>query len=263
LNRVRIPVALRAHTRPIDVSKVVILADGLDLKTGTPRAMTELGGRPLLWHLMMHFAARGLRDFVIGLGDGGERVKRYLVDLCALSGNLTVHLGDGRVERTGGKQLDWRVDLVHASPGLEGLKPYAGNGTFILARGDALSDIDLSAVLRFHRGHSRLASIVAVRPEARFGLLDMVGDEVVDFAEKPRTGDDWTSAGLYFLEPDALAPSDESSDWEQELIEGLSAEGELMAYRHEAFWQTAETLRDRQALESAWQSGSAPWKNWE
>jgi glucose-1-phosphate cytidylyltransferase len=257
------PVVLRPLTRRIDVSKVLILADHVDAKTRTPYAMTEIGGRPLLWHLMMHLAGRGVSDFVVGLGEGGDRIKRYMVDLGTLSGNLTVHLGDGRVERSGGERLDWQVDLVHTAPGLEGLKPYAGSGTFILTRGDVLSDIDLAGVLRFHRGHGRLATIVVVRPEARFGQLDLVGDEVVDFAEKPQLGDDWTSAGLYLLEPDALEPSDGSSDWEHELIEGLAAEGELMAYKHEAFWRTTETLRDRQALESAWLSGDAPWKNWE
>ncbi|MPZ48781.1 MAG: glucose-1-phosphate cytidylyltransferase [Dehalococcoidia bacterium] len=227
--------------------------------------MTDIGGRPLLWHLMTTFSNAGLKDFVVELGGQGEAVKRYLLDLLDLSRNLRVHFKDGRIDRGENRRADWTVDLIDAEGAqLQGLRPHLRRGTFVLCRGDALSDVNMSDLLAFHRGHGRLASVVAVRPAARFGKLDLVGDEVVDFAEKPSSGEGWTSSGLYVLEPDIFDVIDaDDPGWERQLIERLSTDGELMAYKHESFWQRMDSLRDRQVLESLWQSGSAPWKNWE
>ena len=258
---------LYRRLRPVNLVKIAILAGNREA-VSTPaaplQAMVEVGGRPLLWHLMMHFAHGGLNDFVIGLGKEGSQIKRYLLDLCNLGSDLRIHLKNGRVERRDGRQPDRTVDLLEAGSGpLLSLLPHLGRGTFMLCRADALSDLDPAVVLDFHRSHGRLGTIVAVQPEARFGRLDLVGDEVVDFTEKPRAGEGWTSSSFFVLEPDIFDFVDaDDTEWELSLVERLADAGELMAYKHESFWRSVEALRDKQMLESLWQSSAAPWKNW-
>jgi glucose-1-phosphate cytidylyltransferase len=231
-----------------------------------PKTMTEIGGRPLLWHLLMHYANCGFKDFVLAVGERTDAIKRYLVDLCTQNGNLKLDMKDGRIERESHARYDWQIDLVDAGTRsqLRQLLPYLSRGTCLLSRSDALSDIDLNLLLDFHRDHGRLATVLAVRPPARFGRLDLVGAEVVDFVEKPQSGEGWASGGVFVLEPDVFEYIDaDDTQWESQLVEHLSEQGELMAYKHESFWQGVESLRERQLLENLWQSGKAPWKNWE
>jgi glucose-1-phosphate cytidylyltransferase len=254
-----LPVRTQRRIRP---AKVVFLAS-------PTKAMTEIGGRPLLWHQLMRASQQGFKEFTIGLSAGGERVKRYLLDLCSLSGNLSVDLETGRIERGLDVRYDWKIDLLDLGSEINGaavkrLAEYVGAGSFILSRCDAFSDIDLKELMRFHLGHGRLATLVAIQPPARFGNLDLVGDEVVDFTEKPQEGEGWIPTGLFVLEPPVIdSLRDDDNQWESTIIDQLSRDGEIMAFKHESFWQGIEALRDRQNLESLWQSGKAPWKNWE
>jgi glucose-1-phosphate cytidylyltransferase len=224
------------------------LAEETDVR---PKPMVEIGGRPILWHIMMHYAHHGFQDFVLALGYKGEMIKRYMVDYCALNSNLSVHLKDGRVEHDGGRRDDWRVDLIDTGLDtmtggrIKRLQPYLGDGTFMLTWGDGVSDVHLHDLLRFHRSHGRLATVTAVRPPARFGRLDIVGDQVVEFAEKPQIEEGWINGAFFVLEPGVFEYIDgDATQWESEPLERLAADGELMAYKHYSFWQCMDTLRD-------------------
>jgi glucose-1-phosphate cytidylyltransferase len=211
-----------------------------------PKALVEIGGRPLLWHLLSRLGEYGLNDFVVALGALGELVKRSVMD------------------------SDWRIDFIdtglEASAGerLLRLRSQPDGGPLLLAPLDCLCDLDLEALLAFHRAGGRLATLAVARPQARFGRLDLRGDQVINFAEKPQREEGWVSAGFCVLEPgafDYLLPDD--TDWEHEPLEWLAADGQLAAFKHDGFWQRMETLRDKQLLEGLWQSGSAPWKTWD
>jgi glucose-1-phosphate cytidylyltransferase len=256
--------------------KVAILAGGGGTRLSEetelrPKPMIEIGGRPILWHIMMHYARYGLKDFVLALGYKGEYIKRYMLDYCTLNANLSVNLKDGRVSREGGDApADWRVDLIDT--GLETmtggrikrLQPYLSDGTFMLTWGDGVSDIDLDDLLAYHKSHGKLATVTAVRPPARFGKLEMEGDRVVEFAEKPQIGEGWINGAFFVLEPGIFDYIDgDETQWEREPLERLAAAGELMAYKHYSFWQCMDTLRDKRLLESLWASGNPPWKTWD
>ncbi|HLF78363.1 MAG TPA: glucose-1-phosphate cytidylyltransferase [Dehalococcoidia bacterium] len=243
------------------------LAEETDLR---PKPMIEIGGRPILWHIMMHFASHGFKDFVVALGHKGEYIKRYMLDYSTLGTGLSVHLEDGRVERDQMPHHDWTVDLIDTGIDtmtggrIRRLQPYLGDSTFVLTWADGVSDIDLHDLLRYHRSHGRLATVTAVRPPARFGKLQIDGDQVVEFAEKPQIEEGWISGAFFVLEPgvfDYIGGDD--AQWEREPLERLAAAGELMAYKHYSFWQCMDTLRDRRLLESLWQSGNPPWKSWD
>src|SRR4051812_5316919 len=265
----------RREERPVDQIKVGILAGGggtrLAEETDTrPKPMVEVGGKPILWHIMMHYAHYGFKDFSIALGYKGDMIKRYMLDYCALNTNLSVHFGDGRVERDGNPVDDWNVDLIDTGQDtmtggrIKRLKDYLGGGTFMLTWGDGVSDINLHELLKFHRDHGRLATVTAVRPPARFGRLDMQGDQVVDFAEKPQLSEGWINGAFFVLEPAVFDYIDgDATQWEKEPLEHLARDGELMAYKHGGFWQCMDTLRDKRLLEGLWASGEAPWKIWD
>jgi glucose-1-phosphate cytidylyltransferase len=232
--------------------------------------MVEIGGRPILWHIMMHYAHYGFKDFVIALGYKGEVIKKYMVDYCSLNNNLTVNLRTGEIQRNGDITPDWNVELIDTGiPTLTGgrikrLAPYIGNETFMLTWGDGVSNIDLNKLLEFHRAHGKLATLTAVRPPARFGHLDFEGDQVAQFTEKPQTSEGWIIGAFFVLEPAVFDYIDgDDTQWEREPLERLSRDGQLMAYRHDSFWQCMDTLRDKRLLETTWQSGDAPWKVWE
>jgi glucose-1-phosphate cytidylyltransferase len=259
----------------VDNVKVGILAGGggtrLAEETDTrPKPMVEVGGKPILWHIMMHYAHYGMKDFAIALGYKGDMIKRYMLDYCALNTNLSVHFGDGRVERDGPPIDDWNVDLIDTGQDtntggrIKRLKEYLGGGTFMLTWGDGVSDVNLHDLLKFHRAHGRLATVTAVRPPARFGRLDMVGDQVVDFAEKPQLSEGWINGAFFVLEPAVFDYIDgDATQWEKEPLERLARDGELMAYKHGGFWQCMDTLRDKRLLETLWASGNPPWKIWD
>ena len=256
--------------------KVAILAGGLGSRISEeteikPKPMVEVGGRPILWHIMKHYAHYGFRDFVIALGYKGEFIKRYMVDYASLHADLTVGLKDGTVTAHNGNGSvpdDWTVDLIDtgqetATGGrIRRLAPYVGEGTFMLTWGDGVSDIDLRRLLEFHRAHGKLATLTAVRPPARFGHLELEGDAIREFSEKPQIGEGWINGAFFVLEPGVFDyVSGDDIQWEREPLEGLARDGQLMAYRHESFWQCMDTLRDKKLLEELWQNG-APWRTW-
>ena len=256
--------------------KVAILAGGLGSRLSEetevkPKPMVEVGGRPILWHIMSLYACQGFKDFAIGLGYKGEYIKRYMVDYCSLNRNLTVHLRDGKVEMEGGEQPqdDWTVQLVDTGQGtatggrIKRLAPYLGGETFMLTWGDGLANIDLAKLLEFHRSHGKLATVTAVRPPARFGLIEMDGDRVSSFLEKPQLGEGWINGAFFVLEPGIFEYIEgDDTQWELEPMEGLARDGQLMAYKHDGFWQCMDTIRDKKLLESLWETGKAPWKIW-
>lgn len=255
--------------------KVAILAGGVGSRLAEetsirPKPMVEIGGKPILWHIMMHYAYHGFKHFVIALGYKGECIKKYMVDYCSLNSNLTVKLDTGKVKINGGYTPDWTVDLVDTGIAtltggrIKRLAPYLGNETFMLTWGDGVSDVNLHELLTFHRSHGKLATLTAVRPPARFGHLDLQDDRITEFSEKPQTREGWINGAFFVLEPgvfDYIAGDD--TQWEREPLERLARDGQLMAYKHHSFWQCMDTLRDKVFLENIWQKGQAPWKIWE
>lgn len=255
--------------------KVAILAGGRGSRLAEethikPKPMVEIGGKPILWHIMMHYARYGLNDFMIALGYKGEVIKKYMTDYCSLNSNLTVNLRTGVIETHGGYRPDWRVSLVDTGMAtmtggrIKRLAHYIGKETFMLTWGDGVSDVNLHQLLDFHRAHGKLATMTIVRPPARYGHIDLDGDQIVQFNEKPQLETGWINGAFFVLEPgvfDYIA-GDETM-WEHEPLEQLAREGQLMAYKHTSFWQCMDTLREKHILESMWQSGTAPWKTWE
>lgn len=255
--------------------KVGILAGGLGTRLAEetetkPKPMVEIGGRPIMWHIMKHYAHYGLNEFVVALGYKAEVIKKYMVDYCDLNSNLTVNLQTGEVIKHGGEQTNWTVDLIDTGIGtntggrIKRLAPYMGNETFMLTWGDGVSDINLHELLKFHKSHGKLATLTAVRPPARFGHLDLEGDQIVEFSEKVQTKEGWINGAFFVLEPEIFDYIEgDDTQWEKAPLEGLAKDGQLMAYRHNSFWQCMDTLRDKNKLEELWQSGNAPWKTWE
>jgi glucose-1-phosphate cytidylyltransferase len=259
--------------------KVAILAGGLGSRISEetevkPKPMVEIGGRPILWHIMKHYGRYGYDEFVIALGYKGEVIKRYMLDYASLHSDLRVGLRNGSVTRNGNGNGstpdDWTVDLIDTGPEtatggrIKRLAPHLGDSTFMLTWGDGVSNVDLRRLLAFHRSHGKLATITTVRPPARYGRLRIVGDQVVDFAEKPQMEEGWINGAFFVLEPEVLDFIDgDSTMFEHAPLERLAREGQLMAYKHEGFWQCMDTLREKQILEDFWMSGDAPWKTWE
>ena len=264
--------------------KVGILAGGLGTRLAEeteirPKPMVEIGGRPVLWHIMRHYLRHGFHDFALALGYKGEYIKRYMVDYYLYNdSNLTVDMHRGSVDAV--KTNDpisesWTVDLVDTGDAAETgarvkrLAPYLGDETFMLTYGDGVSSVDLTALLEFHRSHGKLATMTVVHPPSRFGKVDMDGDNVLRFTEKPQfagehgpqVGEGWINGGFFVLEPEALdyIDDDEMTKWELAPLEGLAKDGELLAYRHYAFWQCMDTVRDKKLLETLWNDGSPPW----
>jgi glucose-1-phosphate cytidylyltransferase len=254
--------------------KVAILAGGTGSRIQEeteikPKPMVEIGGRPILWHIMKHYAHYGFSDFVVALGYKGEYIKKYMIDYSSLHADLTVRLSDGQVERHNGvEEEDWTVRLVDTGQTtqtggrIKRLSPYVGDGTFMLTWGDGVSDVDLTRLLEFHRSHGKLATLTAVRPPARFGHLSLNGDTVREFSEKPQIGEGWINGAFFVLEPGVFDYIDgDMTHWEREPLERLSEEGQLMAYKHHSFWQCMDTVREKNLLEELWENG-APWRIW-
>jgi glucose-1-phosphate cytidylyltransferase len=254
--------------------KTVILAGGLGSRlaeetTVRPKPMVEIGGRPMLWHIMNVYAAHGFRDFLVACGYKGEVIKQYFTDFHLYDSDMTVDLREGRVQMHSQRGPDWRVTLVDTGAEtqtggrVKRMEPWIGGETFLMTYGDGVGNVDVRAAVEFHRRHGRLATIAAVRPPARFGGLEFEGDQVVRFAEKPQIGEGWINGGYMVLEPRVLDYiSGDETVFEREPLERLAAEGQLMAFRHEGFWQPMDTLREKLLLEELWRSGAAPWKVW-
>ncbi len=253
--------------------KVGILAGGKGTRLAEetsikPKPMVEIGGRPIIWHIMQHYAHYGFNEFVIALGYKGEVLKKYIVDYAALNGNLRVDLRSGKVNSHGGFNTDWVIDLVETGMEtmtggrIKRLAPYMGNETFMLTWGDGVSDVNLTELLAFHKSHGKLATLTAVRPPARYGHLLFDGDRIAKFDEKPQIGEGWINGAFFVLEPGVFDYIEgDDTQWEREPMERLAADGQLMAYKHTSFWQCMDTLREKHILETIWQSGRAPWSH--
>ena len=218
---------------------------------------------------MMHYARYGHAEFLLALGYKGEYIKRYVTDFARLHGDLTVDCARGTVTCSNGHAPAWRVHLIDTGIDtltggrIKRLGPWIGNEPFMLTWGDGVSDVDLDALVDFHRGHGRLATVTAVRPPARFGHLEFDGDLVREFSEKPQTAEGWINGAFFVLEPEVLDYIEgDETQWEREPMERLAREGQLMAYRHEGFWQCMDTLRDKRLLQHLWDTGEARWKTW-
>ena len=255
--------------------KVAILAGGFGSRLAEeteikPKPMVEIGGRPILWHIMKHYSFYGFNEFIIALGYKGNIIKKYMVDYCSLENDLTINMRNGEVRPHDGPRPDWTVELVdtglrtQTGGRIKRLKPYIGNETFMLTWGDGVANINLHDLLAFHKAHGKLATLTAVRPPARYGHMLFDGDQVSSFVEKPQIGEGWINGAFFVLEPGIFdyIESDETS-WEREPLECLARDGQLMAYKHESFWQCMDTLREKHILETLWASERAPWKIWE
>lgn len=255
--------------------KVAILAGGVGSRLSEethikPKPMVEIGGRPILWHIMRHYATSGFNDFYVALGYKGEYIKKYFVDYCSLEGNLAIQLKDGTVAQSGSNGPDWNVNLIDTGIAtltggrIKRLQPHIGNETFMLTWGDGVSNVDLRKLIEFHKSHGKMATVTAVRPTARFGHMEFDGDKVLEFSEKPQAAEGWINGAFFVLEPEIFDFIEgDQTQWEKEPMERLAREGQLMAYRHTGFWQCMDTLRDKQLLESLWQKGDAPWATWQ
>lgn len=254
--------------------KVVLLAGGLGtrLREETeyrPKPMIEVGGKPVLWHLMKNFATFGLKEFIVCTGYRGEVIKDYFLNYEARMNDFTAHLGGAsRIEYHGGHdESDWRVTVADtgATTMTGGRVKRVGkyiDGRFMVTYGDGLADVDIDALLKFHEAHGRLATVTTIRPLSRFGVMDLSQDgQVKQFREKPQT-DDFVNAGFFVFEPGVLDYLDDECVLEQAPLERLARESQLMAYKHEGFWQPMDTYREFTMLNEMWDSGSAPWKVW-
>lgn len=254
--------------------KVVILAGGLGTRLQEetavrPKPMVEIGGRPMLWHIMHLYAHHGLNQFVVALGYKAEMVREYFSRYHQISRDLSLDLATGKVTSHGAMTEDWKLDLIYTGQltqtggRIKRLKEWIGNDTFCLTYGDGVGDIDITKLVAFHKSHGKLATVTAVRPPARFGGIELKGDTVVSFAEKNQTTEGWINGGFFVLEPkvlDYIAADD--TIWERGPLERLASEGNLRAFRHEGFWCPMDTIRDKNLLEAQWESGNAPWRVW-
>jgi glucose-1-phosphate cytidylyltransferase len=255
--------------------KVVLLAGGLGSRlreetTLRPKPLVEIGGYPMLWHIMNIYAAHGFDEFVVALGYRGSAIKDYFTNYHRRACDLTIKLRTGEVTVRAAEAEDWTVHLLdtglHTATGgrTKRAAKFIGDETFMLTYGDGVADLDIGALLRFHRSHGRLATVTAARPSSRFGGLQLDGDgRVAEFEEKPQLGAGWVNGGFFVLEP-GVADYIESDEvpFERAPLERLAADGQLAAYQHEGFWQPMDTMREVELLEGMWQDGTAPWRVW-
>jgi glucose-1-phosphate cytidylyltransferase len=254
--------------------KVVILAGGLGTRlqeetSVKPKPMVEIGGKPILWHIMNIYASQGFNEFIVALGYKSEVIKDYFLNFHVFRKDLTIDLHNGRVDSHDGETENWIVHLVDTGEKtqtggrLRRLAQWIGSETFMMTYGDGVSDINLNKLIEFHHQSGRLATVTAVHPPSRFGELVIDNNQVSHFDEKPQTAEGWINGGFFVLEPQVLNYIDSDSiPWERAPLQSLAAEGQLDAYKHNGFWQCMDTLRDVQLLEKLWAEGKAPWKVW-
>lgn len=255
--------------------KAVILAGGFGTRlsevTGSiPKPMVEIGGKPMLWHIMNIYAHHGITEFIIALGYKSEVIKEYFLNFYAFTNDISIDLTSGRTTIHEGKQPKWKIHLVNTGLNtmtggrLKKLKEWIGDETFLMTYGDGVSDVNITELIAFHKQHNKLATVTAVHPSARFGGLIMDGDSVVEFSEKNQSKEGWVNGGFFVLEPSVLdLIENDQTVWEKGPLEYLAEAYQLNAYCHSGFWQPMDTLREYNLLESLWQSGNAPWNVWE
>ncbi len=254
--------------------KVVILCGGFGtrLREGAelrPKPLVDIGGYPILWHIMKIYSAYSFKEFVLALGYKGEEIKNHFLNYRIQASDLTLRLGSGEVIVHDGDYEDWTVHLLdtglHTETGgrVKRAAKFIGDEPFMLTYGDGVSNVNINRLLNFHQDHERLATVTAVRPPARFGTFSFEGDLVKSFEEKPQIGEGWINGGFFVLEPEVVdyIEGDEVA-FERTPLEDLAKDRQLAAYRHDGFWQCMDTLRDMQLLESLWQTGEARWKVW-
>jgi glucose-1-phosphate cytidylyltransferase len=253
---------------------VVILCGGMGTRLSEqtevkPKPLVDIGSRPILWHIIKHYARYGFRDFVLALGYKGELIKRFFLDFYSLGRDFSISLHDGKVSTISRNNTEpWQVHLVDTGEKtltggrLKLLEPMIGGGTFMMTYGDGVSNVDLDRLLDFHYAHDGLVTLTAVRPPARFGALEFEGNRIMHFKEKSTLHEGWINGGFFAVEPGALSYITEDVMWEHAPMEKLAGEGALFAFRHEGFWQCMDTLRDLRYLQSLWEGGNPPWKTW-
>jgi len=254
--------------------KAVILAGGLGTRLAEetvvrPKPMVEIGGKPILWHIMKCYAGHGITDFVICLGYKGYMVKEYFANLALHNSDVTINLARNSVDLHQNESEPWNITLVDtgdqtATGGrLRRIRRFVDDGDFCMTYGDGVADVDIGALIAFHRDERCLATVTAVRPPGRFGRLDLEGSRARGFTEKPSGDGDWINGGFFVLAPQALDTIEtDQTLWEREPMQNLAAIGQLAAFRHDGFWLPMDTLRDRNQLEHLWATGNAPWKLW-
>jgi len=254
--------------------KAVILAGGYGTRLAeesvvNPKPMVEIGGHPILWHIMKIYSAHGIRDFIVCLGYKGYMIKEYFANYFLHQSDLTIDLSSNKIEVHQHQSEPWRVTLIDTGEGtmtggrLKRVRPYLGDEDFCFTYGDGVADIRLPALLGFHRGHGLPATLTAVRQPGRFGSVKLDGVKVVEFLEKPPGDGGWINGGFFVLSMRAMdyIEGDQTS-WEGDSLPRLAADGLLAAYKHDGFWQPMDTLRDKNHLERLWASGNAPWRVW-
>jgi glucose-1-phosphate cytidylyltransferase len=254
--------------------KAIILAGGLGTRISEeshlkPKPMIEIGGKPMLWHIMKIYSHYGINEFVICLGYRGYVVKEYFANYFLHMSNVTFDMADNRMEVHQRNAEPWRVTLVDTGQDamtggrLKRVQEYVGDETFCFTYGDGVADVDISETIRFHRAHGKAATVTAIQPPGRYGALNMEGDAVLNFQEKPAGDGAWINGGFFVLEPSVFGRIEgDHTSWEMQPLQGLAKDGELMSYRHDGFWQAMDTLRDKTQLEELW-SNNPPWKVWE
>jgi glucose-1-phosphate cytidylyltransferase len=254
--------------------KCVILAGGLGTRISEetahrPKPMIDLGGKPILWHVMKIYASHGIRDFVICAGYKGYVIKEYFANYFLHMSDVTFDMEKNSMEVHEKHAEPWRVTIVDTGDStmtggrLKRVSSYVGNGTFCMTYGDGVGNIDITAAITAHKTSGKKATVTAVQPPGRFGALHLEGNSVKGFIEKPEGDGGWINGGFFVLEPSVFDGIEgDHIIWEREPLQCLAAEGQLFAYQHRGFWQPMDTLRDKQQLEQLWQSGQAPWKTW-
>lgn len=254
--------------------KAVILAGGLGTRISEeshlrPKPMIEIGGKPIIWHIMKIYSHYGINDFIICLGYKGYLIKEYFANYFLHMSDVTFDMSENRMHIHQRNAEPWRVTLVdtgeftNTGGRLKRVREYLGNEPFCFTYGDGVADINISSLVDFHLGHGQLATVTAVQPPGRYGALDILGDQVTGFIEKPLGDGGWINGGFFVLDPKVIELIDgDSTIWEQEPIRLLAAQGQLKSYLHKGFWQPMDTLRDRVLLEERWQTGAAEWHVW-
>jgi glucose-1-phosphate cytidylyltransferase len=256
--------------------KAILLAGGFGTRLGeetstVPKPLIEIGGRPILWHIMKIYAAHGINEFVICCGYKGEMIKRFFLDYFHLNSDFTLDLQDNTIEVRRAAREPWRVTLVdtglHTMTGgrIKRVRDHIGGETFCLTYGDAVSNIDIAQLVKFHREQGTMSTVTAVRQPGRFGSLDLSKDmtKVSSFREKSMLDGPMINGGFFVLEPSVFDFIEgDSTVWEEEPLQALVAAGELSVYRHTGFWQNMDTLRDKTVLEKIWEAGAPPWRTW-